>query len=82
MKGSLPASRRRFSSTHYESYLLRVRREDQSGELACEAMLQSVDGQEKHYFANLASLVDFLQSPGLDLPAGSTFHDDRNGAAT
>jgi hypothetical protein len=50
----------------YESYLLRLCREERDGEPVCQAMLQNVSSKEQRYFADLEGLVAFLQaqSPG------------------
>jgi hypothetical protein len=48
-------------SVRYESYLLRLRREERDGELVCQVMLQSVDSEEQRYFANLESMVAYLE---------------------
>ena len=61
----------------YESYLLRLRYVvspsngwvEQDGRPTCQAMLQSVTTKEQRYFADLESLVAFLQAqaPGQSM---------------
>ena len=46
----------------YESYLLRLRREERDGVPVCQAMLQNVSSKEQRYFNGLESLVAFLQA--------------------
>lgn len=46
---------------HYESYLLRLRRDERDGEPVCQIMLQSVSSKEQRYFHDLESLKRFLQ---------------------
>jgi hypothetical protein len=50
----------------YESYLMRLRREERDGKPICQVMLTSVATQEQRYFADLESVVDYLraQAPG------------------
>jgi hypothetical protein len=47
---------------HYESYLLRLRRDERDGEPVCQVMLQGVASKEQLYFADLEGLVAFLQA--------------------
>ena len=56
----------------YESYLLRLRyvvspsngRGERDGEPVCQAMLQSVTTRDQRYFADLESLVEYLNPQG------------------
>ena len=56
----------------YESYLLRLRyvvsqsngREERDGEPVCQVMLQGVASKEQRYFADLESLVEYLNPQG------------------
>ena len=50
----------------YASYLLRLRWTEDQDAFKCQAMLRSVASQEQHYFADLDSLVAFLQERGVD----------------
>ena len=49
-------------TTSYASYLLRLRWQLQEGEWVCQSMLTSVTNEERHYFANLESLVVYLRA--------------------
>ncbi len=53
----------------YESYLMRLRWEERDGVPVCQVMLQSVASKEQRYFADLESLVAFLQdqAPGQSM---------------
>jgi hypothetical protein len=49
------------SSTHYASYLLRLRWSQQEEEWVCQIMLTQVPTGERRYFADLPSFVAYLQ---------------------
>lgn len=48
-------------TTNYASYLLRLRWSQQENEWVCQIMLTSVTTGEQYYFADLPSLLAYLQ---------------------
>lgn len=48
-------------AVRYESYLLRLRWDERDGAPVYQIMLQSVATKEQRYFADLGSLVSYLQ---------------------
>lgn len=57
------------AARHYESYLLRLWESDKAGELIWRASLESTHTGERHGFADLASLLAYLETVCQTLPS-------------